>query len=639
LAYLSLYRKWRPQSFKDVVGQEHVVRTLKNALDSGRTAHAYIFSGPRGTGKTTLARLLAKGLNCEQGPTGDWCNACDNCLRIARGQAVDVIEIDGASNRGIDEIRDVREKVKFAPAQGPYKIYIIDEVHMLTVEAFNALLKVLEEPPRHVIFVFATTEPHRIPATIVSRCQKFDFRAFTPREIAEQVQNIAENEGVKVDGGALRLIATHSAGGMRDALGFLDQCIAFADGAITESLAAQVLGVVERERLEALAEAISGKDLAEALRLVKSVSDTGRDLRQFASDAVQFFRDLLLLRAAPDGEGLVVLADADRERSLELASRFEVSELLHIVEKLGKAEGDMRWATTAQLPLEMALIEVIRSERSPSLEEIVERLERLEGLNRIDRSAAPAPTSPTPRALERTGAPQTHPAPQTHRDSPSQFQRASGSPKKPEEQAQKPQTAQREPAPLPSGAETKVAADVPDQSHGSAAATSSPLLDRVLASWQSVLDTLRAQRSIQQEAFLREGKPGAVEGSNTVVIYFSPSHRFHQANIENEKNRVIVEKAMTKLLGQEIRVKAVLGEPPERGAMQAGPVGGHVAAPEPERGSVPSAGNDRDDVAATADEVTHQPIDPDEIDEPILKAALKLFGGTITKLERKEAQK
>jgi len=663
VAYLSLYRKWRPQSFDDVVGQEHVVRTLKNALDSGRTTHAYIFSGPRGTGKTTLARLLAKGLNCEQGPTGSWCNQCDSCVRIARGQAVDVIEIDGASNRGIDEIRDVREKVKFAPAQGRYKVYIIDEVHMLTVEAFNALLKVLEEPPRHVVFVFATTEPHKIPATIVSRCQKFDFRAFTPGEIAEQVRRIASHEGVSIDDGALRLIAGHSAGGMRDALGFLDQCIAFANGEVTESLAAQVLGVVERDRLEALAEAIAGEDLAACLRTVKSVVDSGRDLRQFASDLVQFFRDLMILRAAPASEGLVMLSESERSRALELAGRFSVGALLYIVEKLGKAESDMRWATTAQLPLEMALIEIVRSRRAPTLEEIAERLERLERRE----AQAPAASAAAGIAKEPTTAPAA-PAP---------ARAGTGSAGDPAPGAT-PVAASREPQ--PAAERPLVAASSPAASQAAASREGRPqapggqrvqgapddLLERVVQAWPELLESLRAARNVQQEAFLREGRPGAVEGDNTVVIYFSPTHRFHQANIANEKNRLIVEKAMTKLLGREVRVKAVLGEPPPirpaptGGAQAAGAAGvpgtagergtpaargesaGTGSAGTPGRSGPAArsqgAGRDGFDDAVDGKGSGALELNPDEIDEPILKAALKLFGGTITKLERREAE-
>lgn len=392
MAYMALYRKWRPQDFDALVGQQAVKTALKNALASGKIAHAYLFSGPRGTGKTSTARILAKALNCEQGPTPTPCGHCHNCERITAGTSMDVIEIDAASNTGVDDIRELREQINFAPVDGRYKVYIIDEVHMLSTGAFNALLKTLEEPPAHVIFILATTDPQKIPATIHSRCQRFDFRRVTVDEIVEHLALVAQGSGIEADEEALRLIAIQSEGGMRDALSLLDQCGVMAKQ-VTAATVREVLGIVGREALHELTEAIGRQDLPAALGKLNLLLEQGKDVRQVLAELMEYLRALLLFQSVPDYEE-IYLTDT-REALAALTSLFSRDRLMAAEERLHGAMQELRGALRPRITAELCLLDLCRIEGS-TLAALSARVEQLERQLAQDVPVSYVPAAHTP---------------------------------------------------------------------------------------------------------------------------------------------------------------------------------------------------------------------------------------------------
>ena len=355
MAYIALYRQWRPGSFKDLVGQTAVSRTLSHAISAGRIAHAYLFSGPRGTGKTSTAKILAKSLNCEKGPTPEPCGVCKNCTKIADGTALDVFEIDAASNRGIDEMRDLREKVKFTPAEGRYKVYIIDEVHMLTTEAFNALLKTLEEPPAHVVFILATTEPHKVPATIQSRCQRFDFRRITVEEITARLAYVAREMKIPCEEPALRLLAEQADGGMRDALSLLDQCASVDGEMLTAARVEESLGLIGREPIYRLTKALGERAKGEVLEVVAALFAGGKDPMQLLAELTLHLRSLMLYEAA----GALKVLDLSEEAKAALEEQktlFEQAQLMAMIARLHEAMAELRWTPQPRVTLEVALL-------------------------------------------------------------------------------------------------------------------------------------------------------------------------------------------------------------------------------------------------------------------------------------------
>ena len=399
MGYQVTARRWRPQTFDDIVEQQHVTRTLKNAIQLDRVAHAYLFSGTRGVGKTTMARLLAKALNCEQGPTVQPCNACQSCREITQGSYLDIIEIDGASNRGIDEIRDLREQLRYLPSGGRYKIYIIDEVHMLTKEAFNALLKTLEEPPPHVVFVFATTELEKIPLTIVSRCQCFEFKRVSLAGISAQLAAITESEGVSISPGSLSHIAHAAEGSMRDGQSLLDQVIAFCGTEVQDDDVRQLLGHVGIESLAACLDALFRQDAEGALRTVGQLQMDGYETGGIMKALLEGLRHLIVLKTVAQPESLIPLSGPDLAELRRVADAVSTEEIYGHFHTLSSAEASLRHAGSPMLVLEMALVRMACIGRVQSLQSVLDYLEQAGAAPAaapVPYAAAPAEGAPEP---------------------------------------------------------------------------------------------------------------------------------------------------------------------------------------------------------------------------------------------------
>lgn len=384
MSYQALYRVFRPQVFADLVGQEHITKTLQNALSHDKFSHAYLFTGPRGTGKTTAAKIIAKAINCEKAPIAEPCNECAACRGITNGTISDVLEIDAASNNGVDEIRDIRDKVKYAPSEVRYKVYIIDEVHMLSIGAFNALLKTLEEPPKHVIFILATTEPHKIPLTIISRCQRFDFRRISIQAMVDRMKVIVDEQQVEVEQDALNMVARAAEGGMRDALSLLDQAISFSDEKVTLEDVLAVTGSVSQQYLSDIAKALLDKDVQTILRTVDQLTQTGKDPQRFIEDLIYYYRDLLLYKTAPDLEEILdrVLIDPAFQ---QMAESTPSSWIYEVIEQLSKSQQEMKWTHHTKIFLEMTLVKLCHEER-PLSHGVAGSIEEAQGLlNRITK--------------------------------------------------------------------------------------------------------------------------------------------------------------------------------------------------------------------------------------------------------------
>jgi DNA polymerase-3 subunit gamma/tau len=493
---VALYRKYRPQSPHEVIGQEHVVRALVGAVTEQRLSHAFLFCGPRGTGKTSTARILARMVNCEQGPTAEPCGTCEACIRIRDGSHLDVVEIDAASHGGVDDARELRERAPTAPAMGREKIYIIDEAQRLSREAFDALLKIFEEPPPGVRFVLATTEPHKMPATIVGRCQRFDFRRVASDAVADHLERVAKQEGMVLTRQAAEAMGRHAEGSVRDALSLLDQSAVLAPDEITEETVAMLIGAPRTDVQFELADAVAVHDTHEVFRLVHRLVQEGHDFRHVTGQVLAHFRDLMLARAAPD-EPAVLDVPADRfARLAPQAAKFTAAELSRILSLLLIAQTDMRWTTSPRLTLELALVRATIPEADPEPSGLAARIERLERLAGVEASRGT--TEPSAGPPSEPATPSTHAAP-----------------------------AQADTQP-----ETEEAVVAPH-----APSTEALDLHAIRRSWQQLLDRLQDLRQMVLRANLESATAAAYDGE-TLELAFPPGRKFAVQKVQAKEEEL-----------------------------------------------------------------------------------------------------
>ncbi|MFA5146991.1 MAG: DNA polymerase III subunit gamma/tau [Candidatus Omnitrophota bacterium] len=517
MSYIVFARKYRPKTFDEIIGQTHITATLRNAIAQDRVAHAYIFSGPRGVGKTTTARILAKSLNCAKPKGPEPCNSCPSCNEITDGTSLDILEIDGASNRGIDEIRNLRDNVRFAPSKGKFKVYIIDEVHMLTEPAFNALLKTLEEPPPHTIFIFATTQAYKIPPTILSRCQRFDFKRISTKEIFGSLKAIAKDERLSVKDDVLMLISKYADGGMRDAQVILDQIISFTEGKADTADVLKILGGVDEEMLFGLAGCIEKRDASGALGMIDRLIDDGRDPFQVVSGLIEHFRNISVTRISEKPDLLIEAGPDKIKRYRDQGQNFTIEDILYILYTLSNTIDLMRKSNMARIPLEIALVKLTRRGPGIRISDIMERIGRLEEKLGCARPMA---------------ADQPH-QPKEIRTPPARAEQA------PVQEREKKQ--ERRP-------------ENPPPSPGHAVA-----IDEILSYWNGVIDYIKS-RKISVASYLQEGYPVAVEG-RTLSVGFPKECQFHKEVLESPENRRLIEEALKYVLNNDLKISLTLAEP------------------------------------------------------------------------------
>ena len=540
----SLYRRHRPGSFDEVVGQQHVVRTLRNAVEQDKVHHAYLFVGSRGTGKTSMAKILARSLNCERGgPTVTPCGECESCTTIAAGTSIDVIEMDAASNRSVDDVRDLRERVAYAPAGGRWKVYILDEAHMLTKEAWNAFLKTLEEPPPNTVFVLATTESHKVMATIADRCQRFDFQRPTIEQISEVVERVAAAEGIAVEPGAVSMIARSATGSFRDALGTLDQLVAFGGAEVKLDAVMELLGAADAELLFDTVDAVIAEDPKAVLLGVERMARSGRDPAQFARDLLAHLRHLLVTQTVGKVPETFVVTAADEGRLSAQAATIGAASLVRTIDELAAALTAVREGDDARLAVEIALMKAARPDIDPSTEGLLRRVERLEKELQGGRAAGPVaagdpPPPPVAEASSGAGPPTAPPAPATAPKDDSETPAA-----KPEA-AEDPPPAEEEEAEPPQ-------ADASEGVGTGPAGDPVSALDDLAHLWPAVLDNLRSTAPALAATF--EGaRPVAVD-AETVTIGFPAEFTFNKRKAEAPDKRQQMAEALEAVVGSQLR--------------------------------------------------------------------------------------
>jgi len=514
VAYQALYRVYRPQSFNDVVGQQHIIKTLQNALVQEKFSHAYLFSGPRGTGKTTAAKILAKAVNCEKAPIAEPCNECATCRGITDGSISDVIEIDAASNNGVDEIRDIRDKVKYAPSAVRYKVYIIDEVHMLSIGAFNALLKTLEEPPAHVIFILATTEPHKIPLTIISRCQRFDFKRISPEDIVYRMKEVLGSEELEVSEDALYEIAKASEGGMRDALSLLDQSISYSTDKVSLEDVLSITGAVSQSFIVKIVQAIFNKNIVEALDCVESLIKNGKDPARFVEDLIFYYRDVLLYQASEENAYLLEKA-AVNEEFKELSSKMDSAFIYKVIAELNQTQQEMKWSNHPRVLLEVALVKLAQS--STNQESALPYQDILQKMNQMEAEL---------QQLKEKGIQVDHTAQAV--------------------QTEKKQTRQsRSQYKTPVGKVNEVLKNATRQN-----------LETIKRSWAQVLDILKQQNKASHAALLSNSEPVA-SSDQSFILKFKYEIHCKMASENNNNVRDNLENILYTLIGSKREMVAI----------------------------------------------------------------------------------